>query len=244
MRILRLFLVINVLSFFRAPAFASISDSLDNVGTKLCKIVKIKRHHDMYIIYASCDKNSYKIVSPKEKNMKGVKIQIGKVYELALYSYFGQSDIFHSVINFKVSPGTIISADKETRDLYYSINLRGLKYTKENELSNIDSALNRTITIDKIKKYNNYFIIFASAETEKFKIVSLRDDTCCCKEIRTGNKINVNLRSYYEKQPWQVRYMAICFAIAPNVEVSADPETKNLFYSNNFKGLCFIEYKR
>lgn len=241
MRISRLFILIIVLYIFSAPAFASISDSLDYVGIKLCKIVKIKHHHDVYIIYASCDNNSYKIVSPKEKNTKGVKIQIGKAYELALYSYFGQSDIFHSIINFQISPGTIISADKKTRELYYSINLRGLKYSKENELSNIDTALNRTITIDKIEKHKNYLIIFASAETEKFKIVSVRKDTCCCKEIRIGNKYNVNLRSYYEKQPWQVRYKAICFAIAPNIDVSADPETKNLFYSNNFKGSCYIE---
>jgi hypothetical protein len=239
MKFLKLFLISIPFFLLLNESMATTKDSLGCIGSKLCKIEKIKRHMDVYIIYVSSGDELYKIVSLVEKNDLGEKIKIGKEYELMLFSYFSGSDTFHSILNFEVSPGNVIEADEKTRELYYTINLRGLKFCTENKLSNSDEPLDALVTINRIIKKRGFFIILASTEQISYKIISIEDHACNRNEIKIGNKYEITIQSYFNGQPWQVRYRPISYSVSPGKSVSVDPKTRDLFYTKNFKGLCY-----
>ncbi len=114
-----------------------------NIETKVLKykIVELDSINDWYIIYASRNKNTYKIVSKKEKKCRGEsRLEIGKSYKLYLYSKKENPPkmgnlIVHPVNNLDVqcysydeNTEICIEPKRQIFDLFSAKNLEGLCY--------------------------------------------------------------------------------------------------------------------
>ena len=215
------------------------SNSQYYIGLKKCRINKIEKQKDVYIIYATCDNTKIKIVSLMEKFKGGEKIKVNQEYSLQIFSYFEKSDIFHQFINFEITPGNQIVADLNTRELYYTTSLRGLNYVPYNALSIYAEPIEIEINITNIQATRQYYYIYGKSKGQEFKILSLKDDKCKSDPIVIGNTYTLTLNSYCKSIPTHFRYAFLGLRISENIVVELDNNSRDLFYSNNLIGLCY-----
>jgi hypothetical protein len=240
MRNILLILCLNIFIFNEIQADISSSDSANFIGTMDCKIMSIKRHKDAYVIYLSCDSVKYKLVTIKEESKNGEKIKVGEVYKLSLYSYFEKSDNLRSIIIFAVSKNNFVLADEKTKELCYSTDLRGLYYSKSLSLQVYKLPIFGNFEIVQIQKRDQYFRIIARKDKQDFVIISKETDTIYCDRIKKGNFYNLELVSYFKNFQWELRF-SVMYLTVEDIIVENDIETRDLFYTRNLRGLCFIQ---
>ncbi len=215
------------------------SNSQYYIGLKKCRINKIEKQKDVYIINATCDNKKMKIVSVKEKFGGGEKIKVNQEYSLEIFSYFEKSDIFHQFINFEITPGNQILADLNTRELYYTTSLRGLNYDPNNVICIYAEPIEIEINVTKIQDTPHFYYIYGKSKDHEFKILSLKDDKCKSDPIVIGNTYILTLNSYCKSIPTHFRYAFLELRISENIIVELDNHSRDLFYSNNLIGLCY-----
>jgi len=241
MKLLFYFLILMCFISNEAKSQIDKIDTSDFLGIKRCKIEKIQSQKDVYIIFARTDDITYKIVSVKDESCKRMeKIKIGEIYELTLYSYFFNSDVYHRY-QFLVSPNNLVLADKN-KELCYSTNLRGLNYQKEFYLKICDSIPMQYYVVKKIMKKNNISIITVNNGIDDFLIFSIADSSySSCKQIEKGMSIRLKLYSYYLGWPLHLRFGIVYIPFQDNVNLKVDLRTRNAFYATNLRGLCLDE---
>jgi hypothetical protein len=233
-------ILILLLSFKNTYAILLNKDSSNFLGTKNCKIITIKKQKNIYIIHARCDSIDYRIVSVKEKSDIGKIIKVGEYYKFSLYSYYFELDNHYAFMNFEVTKDNFVLADRKTRELCYSINLKGLYYSESFSLIVYDSNIYENFKIIKIQTADNYFRITVRDEHKDFIVISKQIDTCDCHKIKKGDYYRLELVSYFRQTPWQERF-PLMILIVDDLEVENDISTRDLFYTKNLKGLCYIK---
>lgn len=234
-----LFLII--LSFNEIYSIPLNKDSANYLGTQKCKIISIKKQKNVFIIDVRNDSIEYKVVSIKEKSEVGEIIKVGEVYELSLYSYYLESDNHYSFMNFEVLKDNFVLADKKTRELCYSTNLKGLYYSKSFSLKVYDSTIYGHFEIIKIQTSDKYFRITVRKENKNFILISQQFDSFNCLKIKKGEYYYLELVSYFKEVPWQQRFAMMIVIVDDDLEVENDIATRDLFYTRNLRGLCYIK---
>ena len=106
------------------------------------QISKIDSVNDYYFIYATKNEKLYKIVSSKEKHIKGKKILVGKKYNFDLKSIWNQPILINGVniipaslpnincIGLDDSTTMCLERENSINDIYRSSKIRGLYLEK------------------------------------------------------------------------------------------------------------------
>jgi len=120
-------------------------------------------------------------------------------------------------------------------------------FTSDNRLFEIKLQDTTKYKVYKIDSINNYYIIYAQKNCKSFKMVSEKFRDSECTQIVSGNIYNFKLYSVFSSNgnllfktgiahlhAWQPDESTI-------ITLEGDGVSRDLFFTDNLKGLCYIE---
>lgn len=111
------------------------------------------------------------------------------------------------------------------------------------EIKSQDTTKHRVYKIDSI---NNYYIIYTQKNSENFKVVSEKFRAPECIQIVVGNSYNFKLHSVFSSNGESLfkTGMGHLYAWQPDentlITLEGDGISRDLFFVENLKGLCYF----
>lgn len=110
------------------------------------------------------------------------------------------------------------------------------------------SKLENLYHVYKLDSINNYYLIYAKKQDTIYKVVSKKEKLANCKMININSDYEFTLHSMRDSAPvingikmTPVNYMDInCYQFDENTSICKEKDIYDLYFSDNIKGLCFI----
>lgn len=97
--------------------------------------------------------------------------------------------------------------------------------------------------VTKVDSINNYYVIYLKKDDDNFKVVSEKTKNTYCNPLKEGQKVSLNLKSFYEKKikfgnrEMTTSLMVDCFYFDENTKICRE-KAHGLYYSEDLEGLC------
>lgn len=93
--------------------------------------------------------------------------------------------------------------------------------------------------IEKIKRIKSLFIIYATLDNDRYKIISLKEQSKPCTKIRKGNSYNLILSPYFDKNDLSNSIVTKVVVYGTTITLTDDCHF-NLYFTSNLKGICYF----
>lgn len=107
-------------------------------------------------------------------------------------------------------------------------------------------------TVTKLDSVNNWYFIYATRNDSTFKIVSMKNYSCDCRNIIVGRNYNFVLQKRFENvlskeglKLLPLNYSdikGVSFVVDTDVFVVVEKEVYGLYSCKKLFGLCFVKY--